>query len=113
MDRLSQTLGALADPTRRAILAQLARGSASVAELAQPFDLTVQAVSKHVGVLQRAGLVSRERDAQRRLSRLEIAPLRDVDEWLATYRRLWESRLENISDVLDRIKKGELDDPRD
>jgi DNA-binding transcriptional ArsR family regulator len=113
MDKLSQTLGALADPTRRAILAQLGRGSASVAELAQPFDLTVQAVSKHVGVLQRAGLVSRERDAQRRLSRLEITPLREVDEWLATYRRLWESRLENISDVLGRIRKGELDDPRD
>lgn len=113
MDRLSQTLGALADPTRRAILARLARGKASVTELAQPFHMTAQAVSKHVAVLQRAGLVSRERDAQRRLSRLELAPLKEVDKWLAAYRRLWDSRLDNIAKVLDRIKKGDLDDPRD
>lgn len=112
MERLSQTLGALADPTRRAILARLSRGSASVAELAEPFDMTAQAISKHVGVLERAGLVSRERDAQRRLSRLELAPLKEVDKWLAAYRRLWSSRLDNIANVLDRIKKGELDDPR-
>lgn len=113
MDRLSQTLSALADPTRRAILARLARGKASVTELAQPFHMTAQAVSKHVAVLERAGLVSRERDAQRRLSRLELAPLKKVDKWLAAYRRLWDSRLDNIAKVLGRIKKGDLDDPRD
>jgi DNA-binding transcriptional ArsR family regulator len=113
MDRLSQTLGALADPTRRAILARLARGTASVTELAQPFHMTPQAVSKHVAVLERAGLVSRRRDAQRRLSRLELAPLKEVDKWLDAYRRHWGSRLDNIAKVLDRIKKGDLDDPRD
>jgi DNA-binding transcriptional ArsR family regulator len=112
MDKLSQTLGALADPTRRAILARLARGKASVTELAQPFHMTAQAVSKHVAVLQRAGLVSRERDAQRRLSRLELAPLKEVDKWLASYRRLWNSRFDNIAEILGRIKKGDLDDPR-
>jgi DNA-binding transcriptional ArsR family regulator len=112
-DALSRTLSALADPTRRAILAQLALGEASVAELAQPFNIGVRAVSKHISVLQRAGLVSRARDAQRRPSRLQLAPLRDVDDWLATYRRLWNSRFDNVANVLVRIKKGELDDPRE
>jgi DNA-binding transcriptional ArsR family regulator len=112
-DRLSQTLAALADPTRRAILFQLSRGDASVGELAKPFDMTSQAVSKHVGVLERAGLVSRRRDAQRNVSRLELAPLQEVDDWLAAYRRLWEARLDNIADVIARIQKGDLDDPRD
>jgi DNA-binding transcriptional ArsR family regulator len=112
-DPLSRTLSALADPTRRAILARLMLGDASVAELSQPFEMSVRAISKHVGVLERAGLVSRERDAQRRPSRLQLAPLREVDDWLATYRRLWEGRLDNIADVLARIKNGELDDPRD
>ncbi len=112
-DALSRTLSALADPTRRAILAQLALGEASVAELAQPFNIGVRAVSKHISVLERAGLVSKARDAQRRPSRLQLAPLRDVDEWLATYRRLWNSRFDNVANVLARIKKGELDDPRE
>jgi DNA-binding transcriptional ArsR family regulator len=102
-----------ADPTRRAILAQLALGEASVAELAQPFNIGVRAVSKHISVLERAGLVSRARDAQRRPSRLQLAPLRDVDDWLATYRRLWNSRFDNVANVLERIKKAELDDPRE
>ena len=112
-DPLSRTLAALADPTRRAILARLVLGEASVAELAEPFQLSARAISKHISVLEQAGLVSRGRDAQRRPSRLELAPLRNVDHWLDTYRRLWNSRFDNIAGVLDRIKKGELDDPRD
>jgi len=111
-DQLSQTLAALADPTRRAILFQLTRGDASVAELAEPFDMTTQAVSKHVGVLERAGLVSRRREAQRNLSRLEVARLQAVDDWLTAYRRGWEARLDNLAAVVARIKKGDLDDPR-
>src|SRR5688572_23531164 len=99
-DSLSLTFAALADPTRRAILARLALGEASVAELAEPFDMTVRAVSKHVGVLEKAGLVARGRDAQRRPSRLQLAPLQDVNEWLAEYRRLWEGRLDRIDGVL-------------
>lgn len=112
MDRLSQTLAALADPTRRAILARLSEGDASVAELASPFDMTPQAVSKHVGVLERAGLISRRRNAQRNLSHLEASQLRAVDEWLADYRRIWNQRLDNIEDVLARIQNGGIDDPR-
>jgi DNA-binding transcriptional ArsR family regulator len=111
-DPLSQTLAALADPTRRAILARLTHGEASVAELAQPFDMTVRAISKHIGVLERAGLVSRGRDSQRRPSRLQLAPLRKVDHWLGAYRRLWEARFDNVAGVLERIQKGDLDDPR-
>lgn len=107
-DQLSQILAALADPTRRAILLQLTRDDASVAELAAPFDMTTQAVSKHVGVLERAGLVSRRREAQRNLSHLEVAPLQEVDDWLTVYRRLWQARFDNIADVVARIKKGRL-----
>jgi DNA-binding transcriptional ArsR family regulator len=113
VDSLSRTLSALADPTRRAILARLTQSDASVAELAQPFNIGVRAVSKHIGVLDRAGLVSRARDAQRRPSRIQLAPLKAVDDWLGMYRRLWEGRLDNIADVLTRIKKGEIDDSRD
>ena len=111
-DRLSTTFAALADPTRRAVLARLAAGEASVAELAKPFKMTVRAVSKHVGVLEKAGLVSRRRDAQRRPSRLRLVPLREVNDWLDSYRRLWEGRFDNIQMVLDQIKKGVLRDPR-
>ena len=111
-DTLSLTFAALADPTRRAILARLAIGEASVGELAEPFDMTVRAVSKHVGVLEKAGLVERGRDAQRRPSRLRLAPLQQVNDWLDAYRRLWEGRLDRIDDVLARIRKGTLDDPR-
>jgi DNA-binding transcriptional ArsR family regulator len=106
-DRLSQTLAALADPTRRAILARLQLGDFSIAELAEPFDIGVRAVSKHVGVLERAGLLSKGRDAQRRPSHLESMPLREVDDWLRNYRSLWVDRLDNIADVLARIDKGE------
>lgn len=112
MDQLSQTLAALADPTRRAILARLGKGDASVAELASPFAMTPQAVSKHVSVLERAGLVSRRREAQRNVSHLEASPLRAVDDWLADYRRLWSLRLDNIEDILVQIQSGDLDDPR-
>jgi DNA-binding transcriptional ArsR family regulator len=111
-DRLSATFAALADPTRRALLARLALGEASVAELAKPFDMTVRAVSKHVAVLEKAGLVARGRDAQRRPSRLQLTPLKDVDDWLEEYRRLWQGRFDNIETVLARIKQGTLDDPR-
>jgi DNA-binding transcriptional ArsR family regulator len=109
LDPLSQTLSALADPTRRAILAQLSRGDASVVELAKPFEITPQAVSKHVAVLERAGLVSRRREAQRNVSHLEPRPLVEVEVWLADYRRRWEARLDNIEALVARIKDGSAD----
>jgi len=95
-DALSATFAALADPTRRAILARLLEGEASVAELAAPFAMSVRAVSKHVGVLEAAGLISRGRDAQRRPSRIRAEPLVGVDAWLGDYRRLWLSRFERL-----------------
>jgi len=110
-DQLSTTFAALADPTRRAVLARLALGDASVAELATPFNMTVRAVSKHISVLEKAGLVSRGRDAQRRPSQIRFTPLRAVSDWLEDYRRLWEGRFDNIETVLDQIKQGTLDDP--
>ena len=100
MQTLDQTFAALADPTRRAILSRLAQGEASVAELAKPFDISVRAVSLHVAVLEKAGLISRSRDAQRRPSRLELAPLRKVDDWLQNYRRIWEGRFDRMAEVL-------------
>ena len=111
-DPLSATFAALADPTRRAVLARLALGEASVAELAAPFDMTVRAVSKHIRVLEDAGLVTRGRDAQRRPSKLQLAPLRAVDHWLTDYRRMWERRFDNIEAVVDGIKKGKIHAPR-
>ena len=97
--RLDATFAALADPTRRAILARLASGAATVNELAEPFAMTQPAISKHLKVLERAGLISRERDAQRRPSRLESRPLAEASKWLETYRQFWEasfSRLDNL-----------------
>jgi DNA-binding transcriptional ArsR family regulator len=91
-DRLSATFAALADPTRRAILARLASGDATVTTLAEPFAMSLPAVSKHLRVLQRAGLITRSRAAQRRPCRLEPVPLKDIAEWVGTYRRLWERR---------------------
>ena len=91
--RLDLTFAALADPTRRAILARLAKGEASVMELAQPFDMTQPAISKHLKVLERAGLISRGQDAQRRPRRLEVQPLREATRWLEGYRRFWGSSL--------------------
>jgi DNA-binding transcriptional ArsR family regulator len=103
-DRLTTTLYALADPTRRAILARLALGETSVGELAQPFDMTLPAISKHLKVLERAGLISRGRDAQRRPCRLEAAPMRDVSDWLADYQRFWELRLDRLGDYLKKAQ---------
>ena len=106
MDALSNTFQALADPTRRAILARLALGEVSVGELAQPFDMSLPAVSKHLKVLERAGLISRGRDAQYRPCKLETHGLKTVDVWLEEYRRLWELRLDRLDDYLARLQKN-------
>jgi DNA-binding transcriptional ArsR family regulator len=104
-DTLSTIFSALADPTRRAILQRLARGDASVTELAQPFDMTVRAISKHVAILERAGLIVRGKDAQRRPSRLELTPLREVDTWLETCRGMWEGRFDRMGAALSQLKR--------
>jgi len=101
-DQLSATFGALADPTRRAILARLAEGEATVNELAEPFPITVQAVSRHLKVLERAGLITRGRTAQLRPSRLQGAALRDVADWVADYRVFWEESFDRLGDHLER-----------
>jgi DNA-binding transcriptional ArsR family regulator len=106
-DQLSDTFGALADPTRRAILARLAKGEATVNELAEPFAISVQAVSKHLKVLERAGLVTRGRSAQQRPARLRGAPLGDASAWLAHYRRFWESGFDRLSDQLREMQSRE------
>jgi DNA-binding transcriptional ArsR family regulator len=103
-DPLSTTLAALADPTRRAILARLAQGEASVNELAEPFDITLAAVSKHIKVLEGAGLVSRGRQAQYRPCRLEAAPMRDVAAMLEFYRRFWEQNLDQLDAYLTKLQ---------
>lgn len=102
-DELDSTFGALADPTRRAIVARLAAGEASVAELARPFDMSQPAISKHLSVLERAGLITRRRDRQRRLCRLEAEPLAVATGWLETYRALWESQFQRLDSVLDDL----------
>lgn len=104
-DPLSLTLAALADPTRRAILARLSTGEATVNQLAEPFDMSLPAVSKHLKVLERAKLISRGRSAQWRPCRLEPEPLRAVDGWLGDYRSLWEHRLDRLEDYLAVIQK--------
>ena len=106
-DRLSNTLAALADPTRRAILARLASGQRSVTELAQPFDMTLPAISKHLKVLERAGLVTRGRDAQRRPRKLEAAPLKEVAQWMERYRRFWDQSFERLDDYLIELQGKE------
>jgi len=103
-DRLDATFAALADPTRRAILARLAAGEASVMELAAPFDMSQPAISKHLKVLERAGLISRGRDAQRRPRRLEGRPLAEATGWLENYRRFWEGNFERLDAVLEELK---------
>lgn len=108
MDALSSTLSALADPTRRAILARLALGETSVTELAEPFRMSLPAVSKHLKVLERAGLIVRGREAQWRPSKIEAAPLRDVAAWLETYRKFWEASLDRLDDYL--TQHSTLDD---
>jgi DNA-binding transcriptional ArsR family regulator len=106
-DRLSATFAALADPTRRAILARLASGEATVTTLAEPFAMSLPAVSKHLRVLQRAGLITRTRAAQRRPCRLEPAPLKDIAEWVGIYRRFWEQRLDWLDDYLRTLRATE------
>jgi DNA-binding transcriptional ArsR family regulator len=106
-ERLDATFSALADPTRRAILARLARGEATVMELAAPFDMSQPAISKHLKVLERAGLVSRGRDAQRRPCRIEALPLREANAWLERYRDLWEARFQQLDELLEELKKKE------
>ena len=103
-DHLNATFAALADPTRRAILARLASGEASVMELAEPFDMSQPAISKHLKVLERAGLISRERDAQRRPCQLEAVPLAKATEWLENYRRFWEGSFQRLDALLDEMK---------
>lgn len=104
--RLDATFAALADPTRRAILARLASGEASVRELAEPFDMSQAAVSKHLKVLERAGLVSFGRDAQRRPRRLEAAPLAEANEWLERYRQFWEDQYGRLDLLLEEMKQA-------
>src|SRR5829696_3890477 len=103
-DRLDAAFAALADPTRRAIIAHLAGGEASVTELAEPFAMTQPAVSKHLKVLEQAGLISRRRDAQRRPRRLEAEPLAEATKWLVGYRQFWEDSFERLDDLLAELK---------
>ena len=103
-DDLTTTFAALADPTRRAILARLATGQASVAELAEPFDMTQPAISKHLKVLERAGLISRGREAQRRPRRLEPRPLAEATDWIERYRKIWEGNFKRLDAVLQELK---------
>ncbi|SEC31122.1 transcriptional regulator, ArsR family [Rhizobiales bacterium GAS188] len=104
-DRLSTTFSALADPTRRAILARLTLGTASVTELAEPFQMTGPGVSKHLKVLERAGLITRGREAQWRPCRLEAAPLKDAADWLEHYRRFWEASFDRLDEYLSDLQK--------
>lgn len=103
-DRLSATFAALADPTRRAILARLAAGEASVSELAEPFAISPPAVTKHLKMLERAGLISRSRDAQRRPCKLEAQPLQEAMGWIEQYRQMWEARLDRLDDYLKLLQ---------
>lgn len=103
-DRLSATFAALADPTRRAILARLALGETSVSKLAEPFEISLPAVSKHLKVLERAGLITRGRDAQMRPCKIDASALIGVDDWLTEYRKLWEARLDRLDDYLQVLK---------
>ena len=106
VDELTSTFAALADPTRRAILARLAEGEATVSELAEPFPISVQAISKHLKVLERAGLITRGRSAQLRPSRLQGAPLKEAAGWLEEYRRFWQGSFDRLDERLQAIKNG-------
>jgi DNA-binding transcriptional ArsR family regulator len=110
-DTLSKTFAALADPTRRAILARLASGEASVSELAEPFDMTMPAVSKHLKVLENAGLVARGKNAQWRPRKLNAGPMKDADDWLENYRQHWEERLDRLDAYLTDIQQHEPFNP--
>ena len=107
IDQLSSTFAALADPTRRAIVARLATGECSVTELAEPFEMSMPAVSKHLRVLERAGLIARRREAQRRPCRLEPGPLKDVADWAERYRSIWEQRFDRLEAYLHELKAKE------
>jgi DNA-binding transcriptional ArsR family regulator len=107
-DNLSNTFAALADPTRRAILARLISGEASVTQLAEPFEMSMPAISKHLKVLERAGLIARGREAQWRPCRLEAGPLRDVADWTEHYRRFWTESFDRLDDYLQELKAQEL-----
>jgi DNA-binding transcriptional ArsR family regulator len=110
-DQLSQIFRALADPTRRAILERLSQGEAGVSELAEPFEMSLPAVSKHLKVLEQAGLITRGRDAQWRPCRLEVEPLRNVDAWMSPYRQFWEESFDRLDDYLQELQgKGSKDD---
>jgi len=111
-DRLSDTFAALADPTRRAILARLATGEATVTELAEPFEMSLPAVSRHLKVLERTGLIARGRDAQWRPCRLEAGPLRDVSDWVEHYRRFWEQRFDRLDVYLKQLQQEKTRDPK-
>jgi DNA-binding transcriptional ArsR family regulator len=112
-DRLSATFSALADPTRRAILARLALGETSVSELAEPFEMSLPAVSKHLKVLERAGLITRGREAQWRPCRLEADPLREVADWVEGYRRFWEQSQERYDRLDDHLREAQGKEPPD
>ena len=111
-DPLSITFAALADPTRRAILARLITGEASVTELAEPFDMSLPAVSKHLKVLERAGLIRRGREAQWRPCRLEAGPLKEAAGWIETYRRFWEESFDRLDDYLHELQTSKAKDGR-
>ncbi len=111
-DQLSSTFAALADPTRRAILSRLAGGEAAVTELAEPFDMSLPAVSKHLKVLERAGLIARSRDAQWRPCHLEPAPLKEVADWVGHYRKFWEESFDRLDEYLRELKKKEQKEKR-
>ena len=111
-DRLSTTFAALADPTRRAILARLTLGETSVSELAEPFDMSLPAVSKHLKVLERAGLIARGREAQWRPCRLEATPLKDIDAWLERYRLFWEQSFDRLDQYLGKLQAKEKKNAR-
>ncbi len=111
-NRLSSTFAALADPTRRAMLARLALGETSVTELAEPFDISLPAVSKHLKVLERAGLIVRGREAQWRPCRIEPNALRDVDHWLERYRRFWDESFDRLDDYLQKLQAKEKRGPK-
>jgi DNA-binding transcriptional ArsR family regulator len=106
-DRLSTTFAALADPTRRAILARLILGECSVGELAEPFEMSMPAVSKHLRVLERAGLIAQRRDAQWRRCRIKAGPLKEVSDWTERYRQIWEERLDRLDEYVQQLKAKE------
>jgi len=111
-DALSTTFAAIADPTRRAILTRLARGNATVLELAEPFDLSLPAISKHLKVLERAGLVTRGREAQWRPCQLRARPLREAADWIEAYRELWEQRFDRMAEYLEELQQRRKEESR-